>query len=296
MDPIVLAVVAPWALVAGGCGIGYALVRQGNRLVQRLGVLEEALESVQDDLLVSKMEKMMSLPAGAEAPAFELPDLLGRRVSLEQFKGKRALLIFFSPTCPFCREMAPGLARLPFDGRDERPIPVVVTEGDPEAVRAMVLEHGILCPVLLDTDKKVSDLYQPQGTPAGYLVDEIGLIAKDRADSGDAVLSLAAPPVAPHVHEHEPASSGAEVAVGAESSGAGDTSREMRVPIRGIPQDGIGVGDLVKKMTDAMGIKACRGCERRRQVLNRWVIKGSRPVIKASDRTLDGKGGGGKRS
>jgi peroxiredoxin len=283
-----VAAILPWALMAGGCGIGYALVRQGNRLVQRLGVLEEALESVQDDLLVSRMESLVSLPAGAEAPAFELADLQGRRVSLEQFRGRRALLIFFSPTCAFCRELAPDLARLPVDGRDGRPIPVVVTEGDPEANRAMISEHGISCPVLLDLDKKVSALYHPEGTPAAYLIDEWGLIAKERADSGPAILNLAAPPVAP---VDPSGSSAVEAAVGAESSGAEEASREVRVPIRGIPQEGIGVGDLVKRMTDAMGIKACRGCERRRQVLNRWVIKGSRAVIKSSDRTL---GGGGR--
>jgi peroxiredoxin len=287
-----VAAILPWALMAGGCGIGYALVRQGNRMVERLGVLEEALESVQDDLLVSRMESLVSLPAGAEAPAFELPDLQGRRVSLEQFRGTRALLIFFSPTCPFCREMAPGLARLPVDGLDGRPIPIVVTEGDPEANRALISEHGIRCPVLLDPDKKVSALYHPEGTPAAYLIDEWGLIAKERADSGQAVLNLAALPVTHPTAE--PTSTTAEV--GAESSGGGKASREVRVPIRGIPQDGIGVGDLVKRMTDAMGIKACRGCERRRQVLNRWVIKGSRPVIKSSDRTMGGGGGGGRRS
>ena len=295
MSLLDVAAILPWALMAGGCGIGYALVRQGNRLVQRLAVLEEALESVQDDLLVSRMESLVSLPAGAEAPAFELPDLQGSRVSLEEFRGKRALLIFFSPTCAFCRELAPDLARLPVDGLDGRPIPVVVTEGDPEANRAMISEHGIRCPVLLDLDKTVSALYHPEGTPAAYLIDEWGLIAKERADSSAAVLSLAAPPVA---HVDPSASSAEEVAVGAqvraESSGEQEASRAVRVPIRGIPQDGIGVGDLVKKMTDAMGIKACRGCERRRQVLNRWVIKGSRAVIKSSDPTLGG--GGGRRS
>ena len=293
MSLLDVAAILPWALMAGGCGIGYALVRQGNRLAQRLGVLEEALESVQDDLLVSRMESLVSLPAGAEAPAFELPDLQGRRVSLAEFRGKRPLLIFFSPTCAFCREIAPGLGRLPVDGRDGRPIPVLVTEGDPEANRALISEHGIRCPVLLDQDKKVSALYHPEGTPAAYLIDEWGLIAKERADSGPAILNLAAPPVAP---VDPSGSSAVEAAVGAESSGAEEASREVRVPIRGIPQEGIGVGDLVKRMTDAMGIKACRGCERRRQVLNRWVIKGSRAVIKGSDRTLDGRGGGGKRS
>jgi peroxiredoxin len=278
--------VVPWALMAGGCGIAYALLRQGNHVIERLDVLEEELEVVQDDLVSAKSETSAALPAGAEAPAFELPDLLGRRVSLEQFRGRRVLLIFFSPTCPICQEMAPELGRLSPDSSD-RPVPVIVTVGELEANRALVSEHGIRCPVLLDEANRVTALYQPEGTPAAYLIDEVGLIAKDRADGPPAVLELAAWYVAP---AGEPVSAATEVPVGAESSAEKDaTRREVRVPIRGIPQDGIGVGDLVKRMTDAMGIKACRGCERRRQVLNRWVIRGSRGAAKGSDQTLRGK-------
>jgi hypothetical protein len=57
---------------------------------------------------------------------------------------------------------------------------------------------------------------------------------------------------------------------------ASETRHEMRVPLRGIPEEGIGVGDAVKRVTAVFGIKPCNGCEKRRKVLNRWVIKGSR--------------------
>jgi hypothetical protein len=33
----------------------------------------------------------------------------------------------------------------------------------------------------------------------------------------------------------------------------------------------VGLGDLVKKATYAMGIKPCGGCEKRAAALNRWV-------------------------
>ncbi len=33
----------------------------------------------------------------------------------------------------------------------------------------------------------------------------------------------------------------------------------------------IGLGDVIKKATYAMGIKPCAGCERRAATLNRWV-------------------------
>ena len=33
----------------------------------------------------------------------------------------------------------------------------------------------------------------------------------------------------------------------------------------------IGLGDVVKRVTYAMGIKPCGGCERRAAALNRWL-------------------------
>jgi hypothetical protein len=33
----------------------------------------------------------------------------------------------------------------------------------------------------------------------------------------------------------------------------------------------IGLGDLIKKTTYAMGIKPCAGCEKRAAALNRWM-------------------------
>ncbi len=39
----------------------------------------------------------------------------------------------------------------------------------------------------------------------------------------------------------------------------------------------IGLGDVVKRLTYAVGIKACRGCERRAAALNRWMLFTRRP-------------------
>jgi hypothetical protein len=38
-----------------------------------------------------------------------------------------------------------------------------------------------------------------------------------------------------------------------------------------IKEEEIGLGDVIKRMTYAMGIKPCTGCEKRAAVLNRWV-------------------------
>jgi len=35
----------------------------------------------------------------------------------------------------------------------------------------------------------------------------------------------------------------------------------------------LGLGDLIRKATGAMGIKPCDGCEKRRKSLNRWEFR-----------------------
>lgn len=37
-------------------------------------------------------------------------------------------------------------------------------------------------------------------------------------------------------------------------------------------EDEIGLGDVVKRVTYAMGIKPCGGCEKRAAALNRWML------------------------
>lgn len=53
-----------------------------------------------------------------------------------------------------------------------------------------------------------------------------------------------------------------------------EESREQprRVRLPGfLIEDEIGLGDAIKRVTYAMGIKPCGGCEKRAAALNRWM-------------------------
>jgi hypothetical protein len=39
-----------------------------------------------------------------------------------------------------------------------------------------------------------------------------------------------------------------------------------------VVEEEIGLGDVVKRATYAMGIKPCGGCEKRAAALNRWMV------------------------
>jgi hypothetical protein len=47
--------------------------------------------------------------------------------------------------------------------------------------------------------------------------------------------------------------------------------RKVRLP-RFILDEEIGLGDAVKRVTYAIGIRPCGGCERRAAALNRWLV------------------------
>jgi hypothetical protein len=56
---------------------------------------------------------------------------------------------------------------------------------------------------------------------------------------------------------------------------AGKNTRQVshRVSLPGfITDEEIGLGDVVKRVTTAFGIKPCGGCERRAAALNRWIV------------------------
>jgi hypothetical protein len=50
-------------------------------------------------------------------------------------------------------------------------------------------------------------------------------------------------------------------------------SEPHRVRLPGFINDTeVGLGDVIKRATYAMGIKPCGGCERRAAKLNRWMV------------------------
>jgi peroxiredoxin/uncharacterized membrane protein YphA (DoxX/SURF4 family) len=127
-----------------------------------------------------------AMQIGLPAPPLALPDLDGTLVRLDDFKGERTLVVFWSPDCTFCEKMVGELKRIEANPPPHAPRLLVVSKGSIEANRAA----GLQSPVVLDTEFAVGQRFGASGTPSAVLVDERGLIASEVVSGESSVLAL----------------------------------------------------------------------------------------------------------
>lgn len=161
----------------------YQIVKQQGRILLRLDALERhrASETAQPD----------GLEIGAEFPPFTLRDLENSPVSLQDFRGKRVLLVHWNPECGFCDLIAPDLARLAADFDQCNVRLLLLAYSDLDSNRKLAQEHALKCPILLYGDAKPPEPFANLGTPSAYLLDASGRVAKAVAIGSEEVPTLA---------------------------------------------------------------------------------------------------------
>jgi len=127
-------------------------------------------------------------PGGKRPADFTLPALDGEPVALNQFLGKKpVLLVFWATWCPECREAIPSLNALhagPLGGKLQ--ILGLDTLESRKKVSAAVKAHQILYPILLDEGGKVARAYDVVGIPTYVLISREGqVVYRDHVLPGD---------------------------------------------------------------------------------------------------------------
>jgi len=120
------------------------------------------------------------LPLGTAAPDFNLPDTTGKLVSLEDFKGKTALLVLFICNhCPYVKHIRAGLAQLGQDYVSRGVGIVAINSNDavnypddsPAKMKEEAQNAGYNFPYLYDEKQSVAKAYRAACTPDIYLFD-----------------------------------------------------------------------------------------------------------------------------
>jgi peroxiredoxin len=129
------------------------------------------------------------LKSGTPAPDFTLPSLAGGDVSLQDYRGRRVLLVFSDPGCQPCNRVAQELERI--HRRSKGLQVLMISRGDRAANQQKAAEYGLTFPIVLQRHWEISKAYALFATPVGYLIDEKGVIASSPAVGADPILKLA---------------------------------------------------------------------------------------------------------
>jgi peroxiredoxin len=124
----------------------------------------------------------LSLPVAANAPApnatapdFTLHGLDGRNLRLAELRGQVVLVNFWATWCGPCREEMPRLDALYQKYRASGfTLLGVNIDDDPRNAAGTAQKLKVSFPVLLDTDKSVSRLYDLGTMPSTVLIDRDG--------------------------------------------------------------------------------------------------------------------------
>ena len=132
------------------------------------------------------------LKAGTSAPSFRLPLVNGEggELALEEFQGRRLLLVFSDPDCGPCAELAPDLEAFHSEQREIQLL--MISRRDPEANRRKVAELGLTFPVVLQRHWEISMLYGMFATPIAYSIDDRGVLVSDVVVGVDSIRELLA--------------------------------------------------------------------------------------------------------
>lgn len=171
----------------------YQAVKQQGRLLLRLDALDHRLTEAGLGAGPGTSTGQGGLEVGTPVTSPSLPDPDGRLISLDDFRGKRVLLVRWNPDCAFCELLAPDLAQFQADLRTSKVQLVLASPEGAESNRELALEHGLTCPILLmpDDGPLARETFKDQGTPVAYLLDEQGKVAQPVAVGGDEILALA---------------------------------------------------------------------------------------------------------
>jgi len=111
------------------------------------------------------------------APDFVLESSTGRNLRLSEFRGDVVIVNFWSSGCGRCREQLDQLATINEANRPNRmSILSINVDGDSSRAMRIIADQNIEFPVLFDTDKIVSRLYDPRRLPMTVMVDPHGTI------------------------------------------------------------------------------------------------------------------------
>ncbi|MGE0600614.1 MAG: TlpA family protein disulfide reductase [Dehalococcoidia bacterium] len=117
---------------------------------------------------------------GEPAPGFQLLDLEGETIRLEDFRGRPVLINFWATWCVPCRKETPDLVALQAEWGDTAQILGVNYSEPADVAQEFATDFSVNYPTPLDTYGEVTGSYKLRGLPETFFLDEQGVIRDHR--------------------------------------------------------------------------------------------------------------------
>jgi peroxiredoxin len=125
---------------------------------------------------LSTMEEL-----GTPAPSFQLPDISGAKISLEDFAGSKALMVaFMCNHCPYVKHIQQAFAKFASEFQEKGLAVIAISSNDadnypddgPDKMAEESRNAGYTFPYLYDESQAVAKAYHAACTPDFFLYDE----------------------------------------------------------------------------------------------------------------------------
>ncbi|MCC7076491.1 MAG: TlpA family protein disulfide reductase [Acidimicrobiia bacterium] len=114
------------------------------------------------------------------APDFRIEDFAGRKVSLDDFRGKPLVLNFWASWCAPCRNEMPAFDALHSRLSGQVGFLGIATQDREAAAAAFAEEIGVGYPLAFDAGDEVGAAYGLFGMPSTYFIDAEGQVVEAR--------------------------------------------------------------------------------------------------------------------
>ena len=113
---------------------------------------------------------------GQPAPTFQLVDLAGKSVSLEELRGKPVLVNFWATWCQPCIAEHPVLQRGAERWAGRAHFLGVIYHDEEDAIRRFIARRGGWGSTLVDPGSSVAIRYGVYGAPETFIIDSTGIV------------------------------------------------------------------------------------------------------------------------